>query len=393
MLTTEEAIEIIMKSDVWPDVEEVCLIESQNRVLAQDVVSPIEIPGFTKSLMDGYAINSSDYSECFEVIEVIYAGNYPEKEIKKGQCSKIMTGAALPKGADKVVKVECTQVIDEKVFVKEKEQLNYVVLQGEYVKKGDRVIKKGTIVASKEIGVLASLGISTVKVYKKTSIGLFSTGDELTQPGEELLLGKIYDSNSFQLRSQIETTGAICNYYGTIKDEREQLKKAIEEAAKECQMVLVSGGMSMGEKDYIPGLLKELDFQIEFYKVAVKPGKPLLFGKKNCCGKNVFAFGIPGNPVSAFISFEIFIKPLIYKSMGYDFKPVIFSGEIKENLKRVMADRNEFIPVKFDGKNIYPVNYKTSDHINALVNANAIIELGKGVFEIKKGDRLDVRQI
>jgi molybdopterin molybdotransferase len=392
MITIEKALEIIENSKVSPQEELIAVSESCGRILSADIISSIDIPQFNKSRMDGYAINSQDDLEFFEIIEVIHAGIIPEKTLNKGQCSKIMTGAVLPKGANKVVRVEYTEEIDKKVFIKKNDDDN-VVMQGNYLKKGAKVLDKGTLVKPKEIAVLSSLGLSKIFVYKKAVVGLIITGDELTEPGNILPDGKIYDSNGVQLRAQIESVCAKCNYYGILKDDKQNIKIIIEKALSECDVVLVSGGMSMGEKDYIIEILKELSVDIKFSKVAVKPGKPLLFGEKQINEKSVFVFGIPGNPVSSFISFEIFVKPLIYKCMGYNLKPVWYAGELKEEIKRTNADRDEFIPIYFDGKNIYPLNYKASDHITSLINANAIIRINKGVFEIQKGKILDVRPI
>lgn len=393
MIKIEEALEVIENSKVFSEEEVISVSKSRGRILSQNVFSCFDMPFFNKSKMDGYAINSQDKSESFEIIEIIYAGSVPKNPLNCGQCSKIMTGAALPNGADKVIRIEFTEEIDGKVTIKKQETQDNVVLKGSYIKKSDKILSKGSAINSKEIAVLSSLGLSKVSVYKKPCIGLIITGDELIEPGNDLMEGKIYDSNGAQLFSQIESVFAKCLYYGILKDEKENIKNKIEKAFDECDIILVSGGMSKGEKDYIPEILKELAVEIKFYKVAVKPGKPLLFGEKQNNGRNVFVFGIPGNPVSSFVSFEIFVKPLIYKVMGYDFKPVIYRGELKQDIKRKLADRDEFMPVYFDGKNIQPLNYQASDHINSLVNSNALIRINNGIFGLKAGEVLDVRQI
>ena len=389
MINPDKAKEIILNSKVSLEHETINVINSLGRVISSDIYSSIDFPAFDKSSMDGYAYNSSGDLSSFRVVETIPAGYVPQKTLNTGECSKIMTGAMIPDGANKVVRVEFTEEKDGLVHITQEEQSNNIYYKGQDLKKRDKIFNSGTLIRIQEIAALSSIGLKEISVYKQPLIGLILTGSEIVNAGEELESGKIYNSNGPQLYNQITSIPAKCNYYGIINDDENAIRECIEKAFSECNLVIISGGVSMGDYDYVPKILKNISADLKFEKVAVKPGKPLVFGEKN----GVFVFGLPGNPVSTFVSFEVFVKPLIYKMMGYNFIPHLCKGELIATIKRKDVERFEYIPIYFDGKYIHPVEYHGSAHINALCKANAFITLNKGVFELNKGTITDVRQL
>ena len=389
MINPDKALEIILNSKVSLEHETINVINSLGRVISSDIYSSIDFPAFDKSSMDGYAYNSSDNISSFKVVETIPAGYVPQKTLNAGECSKIMTGAMIPDGSNKVVRVEFIEEKDGLIHITQEEQSNNIYYKGQDLKKGDKIFNSGTLIRIQEIAALSSVGLKEISVCKQPVIGLILTGSEIVNAGEELESGKIYNSNGPQLYNQITSIPAKCNYYGIINDDENAIRECIEKAFSECNPVIISGGVSMGDYDYVPKILKNISVDLKFEKVAVKPGKPLVFGEKN----GVFVFGLPGNPVSTFVSFEVFVKPLIYKMMGYNFNPHLCKGELIATIKRKDVERFEYIPIYFDGKYIHPVEYHGSAHINALCKANAFITLNKGVFELNKGTITDVRQL
>lgn len=390
MIPIEEAEKILNRITCQPEAEEIPLMDALGRVLAQDVVSRLNMPPFNKSAMDGFAIRSDDDLKRFEIVEVIAAGSVPQKKIEKGQCAKIMTGGMVPEGADRVVKVEVTE---EKVgymyLTGEDKNINICYL-GEDIKTGDLVLKSGQLIRPPEVGIIASMGLDRIRVYKKPMVGIITTGSEIKEPGEELEKGQIYNSNSYSIGAQVLRVGALVMYAGIVGDEKERIKQKIGKLLGECQMVLISGGVSMGDYDFVPQILKDLRVRLHFDKVAIQPGKPTVFGT---CG-NGLIFGMPGNPVSTFTVFEVFVKPVLYRLMGYEYTPLLLKGVMKEDFRRKRGTRTAYVPVKYDNEGfVEPVEYHGSAHLASLSQANALLKVPTNVKEIVKGSVVYVRQI
>lgn len=389
MITIEEAQKILSAVYVKPAVEKESIHQALNRILAQDVESVIDMPPFDKSAMDGYAVNSEDNSMRFQVIEIISAGIIPAKKIKKGQCAKIMTGGMVPQGADRVVKKEVTVEEDGYMRIVDEDSNRNICLQGEDVKVGDVVLKKGIRIRAPEVGVLASMGFSVLKAYKRPVVGILSTGSELVEPGKHLTFGKIFNSNSYSLAAQVSRMGAVANPAGIVSDSVAEITSTLENLILSSDLVMLSGGISMGDFDYVPGILNDLGFTLHFEKVAIKPGKPTVFATR----KKDVVFGLPGNPVSTFVVFEIFIKPFLYRMMGHDHQPEFISAVLKTDIKRKRTVRTSFIPVHYAGGQAEPLPYHGSAHIQALTKANGLICIPREVAEILSGRRIDVRRI
>jgi len=389
MISIEEARNKMSKVVFNPKIELVSLFDLTGRVLAEEIVSKINMPPFDKSAMDGYAFSSKDKSEKFKIIEIIAAGKLPLRKLGIGECSKIMTGAAIPAGADRVLKIELTKEEDGYMIPIGKEPVKNICYLGEDIKNNDIILKKGELLDAASIGLIASMGLDKVKVYKKPVIGLITTGTEIIEPGLPLEDGQIYNSNAYSLYTQLTKAGAIVHYAGIIGDDREKTKEIISKTVANSDMLIISGGVSMGDFDFVPEVLKEIGIKIHFDRVAIKPGKPTTYGTID----NKVVFGLPGNPVSTFVITEVFVKNMLYRMMAYEYNPFLLSGVLKEGYKRKKSGRASYIPVIYKNGLVSIPDYHGSAHLGAMVDANALLLIDKGINEIIKGARVDVRQI
>ncbi len=391
MILFEEALNIVKSSIFAKDTEHIGFMDSLNRVLAEDVKSDIAMPPFDKSAVDGYALRSEDVNDVLEVIEVIPAGKAPEKVVGKRQCSKIMTGAPLPEGADTVIMVEDTEKVgDNKIKYLKDNVKDNVCYFGEDIRKGDVVLKKGTLIQPQHIAVLASAGGINPLVYKQVKVAVISTGDELVEPGVVPAVSQIRNSNAYQLVAQAVKMGAVARQIGIALDTEESTREMLTKAFEDSDVILLTGGVSMGDYDYVPQVLKELGVDIKFTSIAVQPGRPTVFGVR---GKQ-FIFGLPGNPVSSFVQFELLVKTLIYGLTGLDFKPVEIKLPMGKEYSRRKSARLSWLPVKInDNSEVIPLEYHGSAHINALTVADGLISIAIGKTVLAKGEMVEVRQI
>lgn len=390
MISLKEALETTIRQAVRSQIESVALVHSLGRILATDYRSDINMPPFDKSAVDGFACRKSDLGEDLEIIEVLPAGVIPRRKIASQQCAKIMTGAMVPDGADCVFMIEeTTPAQNGRVKFTGKIAPSNICFLGEDVKEGDVVLQSGNRIAPQHIAVLAAFGVAEPCVFQRVKVGILSTGDELVEPDQVPGGSQIRNSNGPQLCAQVEQSGGIATYYGIVSDRPEVLSQKLSQAVDENDIVLLTGGVSMGDFDYVPQVMKRIGVQIFFERIEVQPGKPTVFGKKG----DVHVFGLPGNPVSAFVIFEILVKPFLQKCMG-------LSGEIPfQDMKagidffRKKQERTGLIPVQFCGNEIFPIEYHGSAHINAYTSANGILVFPSGQNRITKGDWTHVRPI
>jgi len=291
--------------------EEIAIENALSRVLAEPVVSPINVPPYTNSAMDGYAIKGNDIpaegEKELQVVGVIMAGKPIHQQITSGQCARIMTGAKMPEGTDTVVMQEHVTVIDSTIIIDNRPRPGqHVRHAGEDISLGQTILPRMRRLTAADIGLLASLGISSVNVVRPLRVAFFSTGDELAPVGSELKEGQIYDSNRYTLAAMLRQFGAEIIDLGVIKDKRQDVEDAFTSACQQADMVITSGGVSVGDADYVKETLEKLG-QVNFWKIAMKPGRPLAFGKINDC----FVFGLPGNPVSVMVTFYQFVLPAL----------------------------------------------------------------------------------
>ncbi len=389
MITFEEALNIIESVNVASSVEQVSIIESLGRVLASDVYSDIDMPPFDKSAVDGFACRRSDLPGPLKVIATIAAGDVPGFKIAQNQCSKIMTGAIVPEGADCVIMIESVRNNSDGTISFEKATTsNNIAYRAEDVKHGQKILEKGTTIRPQHIAMMAAVGCVKPEVYNLPTIGILTTGDELVEPDEIPSYGKIRNSNAYQLIAQAKQMGIEAKYMGISHDNVEDTRLLIAESLVKCDILLITGGVSMGDFDYVPSVIESLGLNVRFRSVAVQPGKPTLFAEN--AGK--FIFGLPGNPVSSFVQFEMMVKPLLYRMMGTEFKPRIVKLPMATGYTRKRTDRKSFIPVRYSLGKIEPVEYHGSAHINAFEDAWGVISLAIGEDNVKPGELRDVRQ-
>ena len=367
--------------------EDVGLAEAGGRVLSADVVSDIDMPPFDKSAMDGFACRSADLGGPLRIVETVAAGSMPEKEIGEGECARIMTGAAVPRGADMVVMVEDTGEENGIVTITRRSGRSNICLFGEDVRKGDTVLKKGSLIRPSEIAVLAATGGARVPVATRPVLGIAVTGDELAEPGEPVGPGMIRNSNGPQLMSQASQSGLPAEYLGIVPDEPGAVSSLLKNSADRIDLFIFSGGVSMGDYDFVPGGLEEAGFELLVHGAAIKPGRPLLFGRR----EDAWVFGLPGNPVSVFVLFEIIVKPFCFKLMGYDYRPLEITARLEKELTRKNAVRTAHVPVKLtpDGR-VRLLDYHGSAHIQAYTRADGILRIPAGIESIAEGEEVRV---
>ncbi len=399
IMTFDRAFETVISSACRLGSERVALAQALGRVLAEDVVSDIDMPPFDKSAMDGFACRRADLAESLAVIETIPAGCFPKNKIGPGRCAKIMTGSVVPEGADCVIMKEYVEQPAENVirFVGENTR-NNICIKGEDVKQGDIVLKAGCKVGPQHIAVLASVGCAEPLVSVQPAVGIIATGDELVEPSQKPAAGQIRNSNAYQLAAQVTGAAAVPTNYGTATDTKEATGAIVTKALAKNDCLLLSGGVSVGEYDIVKDVLKENGFELLFEKVAVKPGRPMTFGIKRITSHESrvtrYVFGLPGNPVSTFVMFELLVKPFLYKMMGHDFTPAVSHVPLAKTITRKKTERDFWLPVVFnkEGK-AGKIEYHGSAHINALCHADGPICIASGVAEVKEGTYVVVRQI
>ena len=390
MISFEEAFRIVM-NQVKPGLSErVNMMDCLGRVLAEDIHSDIDMPPFNKSAVDGFACRMDDLEHDLEVIETVPAGKIPEYSIVSGKCARIMTGGMVPEGSECVVMVEDTKILDDGMLhILRKPLAPNICKLGEDIKANDLILAKGTLVKPQHIAVLAAAGAVTPKVAKKIPVGILSTGDELVEPEHLPTPSKIRNTNSYQLSAQVSATGGMPHYEGIAADNEVSLTAMLSDSLDRNDVVLLTGGVSMGDFDYVPKVMEQLEIEIIFKSIAIQPGKPTVFGKRG----NSIIFGLPGNPVSSFVLFEILVKPFLSRIMGCTEEPEIRKFPLGTSFTRKSSERKLFIPVRIEDGTVFPVEYHGSAHINAYSKADGIIILEIGKTGFVKGEITDVRSI
>lgn len=395
LISIEEAKHIILKEVKTLEIERVNILKAIGRFVAEDIISPFDMPPFRRSAMDGYAIKFDDlsFTKVFEIKDEIKAGQTKDIKYEKGKCVLIMTGAKIPDCFDTVVKFEDTEDFIEdgkrKIKVlKEIKKGENIAEKGEDFKKGDILIKKGTFIDSGYMAIIAYCGIEKVLVYRKPKVGIISTGDEIKKVGEKLNEGDIYDCNSYSIYGLVLKYGGEGEILGIAKDNKKSLREYIKRGLNKDILVL-SGGVSEGKYDFVVDIFKEIGIEMKFWKVAIKPGKPTFFGKKDKC----LIFGLPGYPVSAYINFENLIRPVILKMQGAsNIERFKIYGILAEDIEN-KGDRDEFLRVIVkveNGENfIIPYKKQKSGTFTSITETNGLLFLKKGE-KIKKGQKVIV---
>jgi molybdopterin molybdotransferase len=383
MLPFEKALKTVLDSARLLGAERVDIAGAVNRILAEDVKSDIDMPTFDKSTRDGFACRRADLANELAVVESIPAGYVPKKAVGPNQCSKIMTGGVVPSGADCVIMKEYVEISAENTvrFVGE-ETADNIRQKGEDIKTGDIVLRSGTRLGPQHIALLASVGKAQPMVAKRPRVAVIATGNELVEPASKPAPSQTRNSNGFQLAAQVESTGSIGTNYGVASDTAGHIDSMFKKAAEENDVVIISGGVSVGDFDLVPGILRQNGIDLLFEKIAVKPGKPTVFG----ISEKVYCFGLPGNPVSTFVTFEILAKPFLYKLMGHDYRSPKVRMTLGQCLRAKETIRQRWLPVAITEQGtVRPVEYHGSAHINSLSRADGLVSMDVGIAEIEKG--------
>lgn len=371
--------------------EEVELADSLGRILACELLSSNNVPGFARSTVDGYCLLANDVFGCTDSMPAILkkVGNVKMGEkplfcIKSGQCAYIPTGGQLPEGVDSVSMIESSEDYGEEVgILKPIAPGNNIIFEGEDIKKNQILLQKGTKINSRHIGTLAACGINKVSVYKRVNVAIVSTGNELVALGEKLEKGKIYDVNAPMLVAAVKECGCTADYLGIIKDEEDVLEKVLSDCISKYDILLISGGTSVGIKDVTAKVLEKIG-TILVHGIAVKPGKPTIVADVN--GKIVF--GLPGNPLAAFFIYRLVVKRAIDSIYGLYETP---RTDIKELYLAVASNhgREEYIPVKIEDNVAYPI-IGGSGLISLLKEACGYIYISRDVEGLPKGAMVEV---
>jgi len=398
MITVEEALDKILSYIEPLGFEKVSILDALGRVIAEDMIAPRDLPPYDNSGMDGYAVRYEDVQNAsqknpgrLEVIEDLRAGFISEKTVLKGQAIRIMTGAPIPNGANTVIPVEETERGDGSVLIlRPAVPGEYIRRAGEDVKRGDLVISAGDMIRPSEIGMLASMGRSFVPVYQRPSVAILCTGEELVDVGETLDGAKIVSSNSYTLAAQVKECGAIPIQLGIAKDRKDEIKEKILQGLR-SDVFISSAGVSVGDYDFVRDVLKELGVEMIFWRVAMKPGKPVAFWMSD--GKP--AFSLPGNPVSSMVTFEQFVRPSLLKMMGHRqiFRPVI-EAVLKEEIRKEPGKRHfvrAVVSLEKDGCWVTTTGPQGSGIMRSMVKANGLIVIPEGQEIVKTGEKVKVQ--
>ncbi|MCG6887672.1 MAG: molybdopterin molybdenumtransferase MoeA [Proteobacteria bacterium] len=377
--------------------EKLALRAALDRVLAEAITSPLDVPGHTNSAMDGYAVASSqlaaDGTTTLSVIGTAYAGRPLATQPGAGECIRIMTGAPMPPGTDTVIMQEQVTLLDEqRITIGTGHCPGQNVRQaGEDIPRGSQVLASGHTLRAADLGLLASLGIAEINVRRRPRVAFFSTGDELRSIGETLGEGDIYDSNRYSLYGMLRRLNMDIIDMGVVRDDPVALREAFRDATRQADVVVTSGGVSVGEADYIKPVLDEIG-EINFWKIAMKPGRPLTFGN---LGDTLF-FGLPGNPVAVMVSFYQFVQPALqYLASGRQDPPLCFNARCTEPLRK-RPGRTEYLrgilePDQAGDWQVRIAGRQGSGILSSMSRANCFIVLAEDDGDVHPGDPVRVQ--
>lgn len=407
MISVSEALQRLVSSFSSVDIEEVPLLQAAGRILSKEIKSDINLPLFTNSSMDGFAVRAEDVEGAREdqpviltVVEDIPAGRRPTRKLGINQTARIMTGAPLPEGANAVVPVEETDQYNsgsrtESLLLPAEIEVRRSVSEGDYIRwvgedvtSGEVVLQPNSRLRPQDLGLLAMLGISKISVFRRPRIVILSTGDELIPVEESLQPGKIHDSNAYTLSALISRDGGTPEYLGIVPDQEQAVRDGLETAVKHnADLILSSAGVSVGAFDFIRSIIQS-DGELEFWRVNIRPGKPIAFGKF----QGVPFIGLPGNPVSAFVGYEVFVRPSILRLSGVE-------NPIRSRIKTKIGE-----DIRSDGRESYLravvhsqngewiarlTGHQGSGNLLSLVQANALLIIPSGVKSLPSGTEVE----
>ena len=383
------------------ETEEVEIFQSLGRIVAKDVISPIDVPPHDNSAMDGFAFKDQQLSSAenitLKVVGTALAGKAWQGQVKPGECVKIMTGAIMPDGLDTVIPQElCQSVTPESIqfashILKTGDNRR---LRGEDIAKGKPALKQGARITPAAAGLLASLGLPKVSVYRTLRVAYFSTGDEILSLGEALREGAVYDSNRYTIAGLLKDLGCQMIDMGVVKDDPQLLENAFTKAAEHADAIITSGGVSVGEADFTKAMMKKLG-DVVFWKIAMRPGRPMAVGRITQGHRSAVLFGLPGNPVAVMVTFLAFVKPALLQMMGSTVSPTPLMRARTQEVLRKKPGRTEYqrgiVTRNADGElEVITTGNQGSGVLSSMVQANALIVLQHTQSTAQVGDWVDV---
>lgn len=381
MIQVEEALSIIAENSTNMPVQKIQVSKSLGYILAETVYSPIAMPPFRQSAMDGYAFIHSEKHQ-YDIVGISQAGDHSKIKLKENEAVRIFTGAHVPNNADTVIMQEHVMATEKSILItRMPEQFANVRNKGEQIGEEEVVFKANTLITPAAIGFLACLGITEVEVFKKPKVAILVTGNELVEPGQKLSKGKIYESNSVMLQAALQTIGIKKTKVYKVKDNLKATKKALKEIFKKNDVVLISGGISVGDYDFVKEALLENGVQELFYKINQKPGKPMFFGSKN----DTLVFALPGNPASSLTNFYIYVYPAIKNRMGFsDIHLKKMLRKLNDNVTNTTG-KTLFLKALYDETHVTVLNGQSSAMLNTFAIANSLLVVPNDVESLKKG--------
>lgn len=392
MISLTKALEIVEQEliGITLPVETVPVRQALGRIVVENQIAGLDLPPFDKSAMDGFAIGAGDKVDEYTVIETVAAGSIPCKDLTTGTATKVMTGAPVPNGTAKVVMVEQTCQTNEKVRILSHSKAINICRKGEDVRCGDTILHAPAMIGPLEIANLISVGITEVKVTRPVRVAILATGNEIVDSPDKLQAGKIMNSNGPILEG-------LCRKYSLeiatniiVTDERDTTVSAIGETLKNADIVVISGGVSVGDFDFVADAMEQVGLRLHFNSLAVKPGKPMTFASSG----NKLAFGLPGNPVAVYLMFHLFVLYAARLMAGMKCPLGYVTLPLACDLHRRRADRMGFLPCQLtqDGM-LKPVEYHGTAHLRALLDSDGFLVIDKGVTEIAAGEKVSYLSI
>lgn len=387
MISVNEAKQIIMQSALPKKSAVIALSEAFGLVTSEDVIASIDIPNFAQSSMDGYALKFEDRNQSLSVIGEMPAGATRQLKIVNGEATRIFTGAPLPENADTVVMQEKIK-IENGLLIVEDEKLEMginVRPKGAEIKKGEVAMKSGTYLSAAAIGFLAGIGCSEVSVYNPPKVAIILTGNELQYPGNPLEFGQVYEANSFQLKAVLSQIGIMDVEVFYAEDNPKELHKVLEKAINDNDVVLLNGGVSVGDYDFVTEVANTCGVEEKFHKIKQKPGKPLFFGTK----ENKMVFGLPGNPSSSLTCFYEYVLPVLEKCMGLTSNLIETTAIITHDYPK-NAGLTHFLKAFHSEGNVTPLHAQESFRLHSFAHANCFIVLSEESSGCKANEQVTI---
>ncbi|WP_029273020.1 gephyrin-like molybdotransferase Glp [Flavobacterium sp. KJJ] len=389
MIKVSEALAIVASSSSNMPVQKIPVHKAIGYVLAETLYSPIDMPPFRQSAMDGYAFIHSEKHQ-YDVVSISQAGDHSDIKLKENEAVRIFTGAFVPKNADTVVMQEHVMANEKSILITNMPaQFTNVRVKGEQIAKDDVVFEANTLITPAAIGFLACLGITEIEVYKKPKVAILVTGNELVKPGKKLPRGKIYESNSVMLQAALQTIGIKKTKVYKVKDNLKATKKALKNILDKYDIVLISGGISVGDYDFVKDALLDNGVEELFYKINQKPGKPMFFGSKN----ETLVFALPGNPASSLTNFYIYVYPAIKNRMGF---AAIHLPKLVRKLNADISNttgKTLFLKALYDETNVTVLEGQASSMLNTFAIANSLLIVPDDIESLKEGELVTLMPI